>query len=269
MNILRNFLPFFLVFYFNTAMATNLEATAKLETTPVYCYEEMSLLVSVRWHGEEDDYRIMVPRIALPDGLDRVGVSSKSLRVGETFLIVYACRLAVRDCGEVTVESIEIDYLTKDNDETFTKRIPGLTFVAEKRPSVSTPVSWLVFGVVCAGLVAMISVVAVWSRKRRSSLNRDHTLSDEARRELADRLERCRNLKAHGEVHQFFSESFQLHRDIVNRRPESANSDTAMERFSPLVDQVKYGGAKPHSSETEAYFQALERLVQDVSKGGY
>ena len=246
--------------------SASLEAVAKLEKTPVFCNEPVSLVVTVSWRGQQSDYRVGVPKIALPEGIIRTGVSSKSFRAGDTFQIVYTWRLEIRKCGELTIDSIEVDYLAKDNDKTFTKRIAGFSFIAEKKPLLSGLTLWFVAGLIGTGFGAIVWLSLAWRKKRRGRAESDHVpLCDEERQSWQDRLERCRKLKAHGELQRFFDEAFRLHREINNRLPESLRADTTTERFAGLVEQVKYGGGKPHNSETETYFRALERIVHDAS----
>ena len=224
--------------------------------------KHFNLQVEVQWAGNFEEYLLLPPEVALPEGVALLATRAEtSSRQGQS-TITYAFSLRAEKPGSYALDPVELRYTPRFEQKPMAARISGPTVTVHAATVWGLPaLAWLA---VLGGAAALaFGAWMVWRRLAEGSASTRAAVAGENLAALADelsvRFDDGRKKRMQGDIAGFLD----VMTTIENAIPNGEDADAEL---PALVEKVRYGGLSPANEELDRLQRRIERALGVFAK---
>lgn len=232
-------------------------AEVALAPGPLSAGRPFELEVALRWAGTFEEYLPQPPQVALPEGVERLGVAAATSTEDGENVVRYRIRLEAEEPGSYALDPVELRYTARASGEEQSTRLVGPTVEVAR---AGLPALWLP----AAGGAVLVALFAGVVLRRRGRPDKD-AVSDPLP-VLKGELDRARQLRMEGRNADAFVVLAGLDGALgeFERRRSDDRSELRPTDLSERVEAARYGGAAPERAELDRLEREIARRVESL-----
>ena len=221
--------------------------------------------IRVFWSGDFEEYLLRTPRVAIPEGLEQLGVSAQTRSESGRSVVTYSVSLRAREPGRFALDPVELRYVPRFEQE------PVSTLIDGPKIEIAAPAStWGPAGLGIAS-VALLGggALAWWGRKRRSRLEESTVDPLET---VRGSCEAARHARFEGQGAVAVAHLHAAVAGLAEKKAEpspAAESEPQLEsllaELSVLDEACRFGGAKPPPRDLDKLQRRVERVLDAIA----